>query len=144
MKKAIFIGSVGCGKTTLCQRILNETVKYEKTQAVQFYAENSLVDTPGEFTDNRRLYSALSVSASDVDVVFLLQSATETRQTFAPGFGSMFSKPIVGIVTKIDLVDDQEKLDYAKKQLVASGARDVVFVSAKENRGIDQVKRILE
>ena len=103
-----------------------------------------MVDTPGEFTDNRRLYSEISVSASDVDVVFLLQSATETRQTFAPGFGSMFSKPIVGIVTKIDLVDDQEKLDYAKKQLVASGARDVVFVSAKENRGIDQVKRILE
>lgn len=144
MKKAIFIGSVGCGKTTLCQRILNETLKYEKTQAIQFYAQNSLIDTPGEFTDNRRLYSALSVSASDVDIVFLLQSAVETRQTFAPGFGSMFSKPIIGIVTKIDLVKEQKELDYAKEQLVESGAREVIFVSSKENKGIDQVKRVLE
>lgn len=144
MKKAIFIGSVGCGKTTLCQRLLHETIQYEKTQAVQFYAENSLVDTPGEFTDNRRLYSALSVSASDVDIIFLLQSATETRQTFAPGFGSMFSKPIVGIVTKIDLVEDHKKLEYAKSQLIASGASKVVFVSAKKNIGIEQVRKILE
>lgn len=144
MKKAIFIGSVGCGKTTLCQRLLNETIKYEKTQAVQFYAKNSLIDTPGEFTDNRRLYSALSVSASSVDLVFLLQSAIETRQTFAPGFGSMFSKPIVGIVTKVDLVKDIQKLNYAKKQLIASGASKVIFVSAKENTGIDQVRKILE
>lgn len=143
MKKAIFIGSVGCGKTTLCQRLLNETIKYEKTQAVQFYAKNALVDTPGEFTDNRRLYSALSVSASDVDLVFLLQSATELRQTFAPGFGSMFSKPIVGIVTKIDLVTDEKKLSYVKEQLLSAGADKVIFVSSKENKGIDQVREVL-
>lgn len=144
MLKAIFIGSVGCGKTTLCQRILNKHLEYVKTQAVQFYAQNSLVDTPGEFTDNRRLYSALSVSASDVDLIFLLQSVTEKRQTFAPGFGSMFSKPIYGIVTKIDLSQDSGELKYAKEQLTLAGAKKVIFVSAKENKGIEQIKEILD
>ncbi len=144
VKKAIFIGSVGCGKTTLCQRILDENIEYKKTQTVQFYAKSSLVDTPGEFTDNRRLYSALSVTANDVDLIFLLQSVVEKRQTFAPGFGGMFSKPIIGIVTKIDLAKQQDELTYAKSQLVMAGAQKVIFVSSKENKGINEVKKILQ
>lgn len=144
MKKAIFIGSVGSGKTTLCQRLLNEQIKYQKTQAVQFYADNQFVDTPGEFLDNRRLYTALSISAADVDLVFLLQSASDLRQVYAPGFGSMFAKPIIGIITKTDLANDPAGLKFIEDQLHDAGAGAVLYTSAITNEGIDKIRELLE
>ena len=35
MKKVIFIGNIGCGKTTLSQAILGDELEYKKTQAVE-------------------------------------------------------------------------------------------------------------
>ena len=36
MKKTMLIGRTGCGKTTLTQKLMNEEVKYKKTQAVSY------------------------------------------------------------------------------------------------------------
>ena len=47
MKKVIFIGKTGSGKTTLCQKLDELDIKYKKTQSVEKY-KNS-IDTPGEF-----------------------------------------------------------------------------------------------
>ena len=35
MKNIIFIGTIGCGKTTLSQAIKGEKISYKKTQAVE-------------------------------------------------------------------------------------------------------------
>ena len=51
------MGAIGCGKTTLCQALRGEEIKYDKTQAVSFYPE--MIDTPGEFILHRSYYSAL-------------------------------------------------------------------------------------
>jgi len=47
MRKIMFVGSVGVGKTTLTQRLKGLDIQYYKTQAVQFH--DSIIDTPGEF-----------------------------------------------------------------------------------------------
>lgn len=38
MKRTMFIGAIACGKTTLTQRLENQQIKYNKTQAVEFSA----------------------------------------------------------------------------------------------------------
>ena len=46
-KRIILIGRSAAGKTTLCQRINNEELKYHKTQTVQVINQ-CMIDTPGE------------------------------------------------------------------------------------------------
>ena len=88
---------------------------YDKTQAVEFHTE--MIDTPGEFILHRQYYNALNVTAAEADVIGLVQSAVETQQVFSPGFGSIFPKEIIGILTKIDLAQDSQQLEIVRQQL---------------------------
>jgi len=144
MKKPIFIGAVACGKTTLCQRLLGQAIAYKKTQVVEFYKHNRMIDTPGEFMEHREYYSALTVTAVDADVIVLVQSVSDHRQTFSPAFGSMFPKDKIGIVTKIDLAKNQDDIDWAVDQLKAAGASQVFCLSAKDNTGVKPIADFLE
>ena len=47
MKKIMFVGSVGVGKTTLTQRLKGLDIEYFKTQAVQFH--DSILIRQGNF-----------------------------------------------------------------------------------------------
>ena len=62
MKKVMMIGKIGCGKTTLSQRLLGQEVKYKKTQAVEVLGSD-ILDTPGEYLEQKQFYSALIVTA---------------------------------------------------------------------------------
>ena len=85
MKKAFLVGAVGCGKTTFKQVMMQEKRSYDKTQAIEFF--NNLIDSPGEFTEHRRMYSALNVTANASDVVVMMQSVIDHRQIFSPAPG---------------------------------------------------------
>lgn len=142
MKKALLVGAVGCGKTTFRQRIFGQKQTYDKTQAIEFF--DSLIDTPGEFTEHRRLYSALNVTANQADVIIMMQSVKDKRQIFSPGFSYMFYKPAVGVITKTDLAESQEDLDYVEKQLKLAGAEQIFTISSKTNQGVDTLIKYLE
>ena len=43
MKKIMFVGPVGVGKTTLTQRLKGLELSYFKTQAIEFY--DAIIDT---------------------------------------------------------------------------------------------------
>lgn len=140
-KKIMFVGPVGVGKTTLTQRLKGLDINYFKTQAIQFY--DSIIDTPGEFLQYRRYYNALSVTAAEAEVIGLLASATATMQTFPQGFSSLFNKPVIGIITKVDLVTDSSSLEKARAQLRAAGAKEIFEVSLTDNQGIDEIRHYL-
>ncbi|HEM2750536.1 TPA: EutP/PduV family microcompartment system protein [Streptococcus suis] len=140
-KKIMFVGPVGVGKTTLTQRLKGLDISYFKTQAIQFY--DSIIDTPGEFLQHRRYYNALSVTAAEAEVIGLLVSATASMQTFPQGFSSLFNKPVIGIVTKVDLVTDAGSLEKARAQLLAAGAKEIFEVSLEDNRGIEAIQNYL-
>ena len=129
------VGAVGCGKTTLCQKLHGFAIRYKKTQAVEYFKE--AIDTPGEFTQLRAYYSALVVTATNAKVIALLQSATEEKQVFPPMFTSMFNKPMIGIVTKIDLVKSKEEIKRAQNQLKLAGAQKVFPVSSVDGEGFE-------
>ena len=139
MKKILLIGKSMCGKTTLTQRIHGLDIEYEKTQ-VLIYSDD-ILDTPGEYMENRMLYKALIVSSYDCDVVGMVQACDEERNIFPPNFSTAFSKPVIGIVTKADLSGNPEK---AKEILEMAGAEKVFIVSAYENKGVEELVKYLE
>ncbi|KRL56119.1 EutP/PduV family microcompartment system protein [Furfurilactobacillus rossiae] len=142
MKRPLLVGAVGCGKTTLHQRLTGALIKYDKTQSVEFFKD--AIDTPGEFVEHHRFYSALSVTAADVDLILMLQSVLDRRQIFAPGFATMFNKPVVGIVTKVDLADSVTQIEASAKYLRSAGAKTVILSSAVKDIGTLNVEHVLE
>lgn len=53
MKRVILIGRSMAGKTTLCQYISRQDLKYNKTQTVEV-VNGTMIDTPGEYLDNMK------------------------------------------------------------------------------------------
>ncbi|WP_027634015.1 EutP/PduV family microcompartment system protein [Clostridium hydrogeniformans] len=141
MKKLILIGRTESGKTTLCQKLHDIKIEYKKTQAVEGY-ENA-IDTPGEYIENRFYYQALMVTSADADVIGLVQDVTDDRSYFPPGFGASFSKPIIGILTKVDLVDDEDILKEREQYLIDAGAEKIFRVSPKEDIGTQELEKFL-
>ena len=139
MKRILLIGKSECGKTTLSQRIHGVDIKYEKTQ-MMIYSDD-ILDTPGEYMENRMFYKALIVSSYDCDIVGMVQACDEERNVFPPGFSTAFTKPVIGIITKADLGGDVEK---AKEILKEAGAEKVFVVSSYENEGINELVKYLE
>lgn len=144
MKKIMMVGKVGCGKTTLSQRLLGQEVKYQKTQSIQIMGDD-IVDTPGEYLEQKQFYSALIVTAVEADVILLLLSAVDDQNAFSPRMSSMFSgKPVIGVITKTDLCQDPERIEAGKELLEMAGAYEVVTVGLGDEEGIQRLLKKIE
>ncbi|BDR65111.1 ethanolamine utilization protein EutP [Clostridium tetani] len=142
MKKIMLIGTIGAGKTTLAQALKNELIEYKKTQAIEF--DNYIIDTPGEYIENKVYYNALISTAVDADVIALVHDSTKENNSFPPGFGNMFNKEVIGICTKTDLCQKEENLKISKEYLSSAGAHNIFCISAANNIGIEELKEYLE
>lgn len=138
----ILIGRTSAGKTTLCQSMNSEALKYHKTQTIQLFNDN-LIDTPGEYLERHSFWGALQVSAADADVIVLVQDATEISTMFPPGYGGQFVKPVVGVVTKSDIASPKQ-IEDARKYLEMAGVKDIFPVSSVTGEGVQDFVRYLE
>ena len=134
-KTIILIGRSAAGKTTLCQFISNEALKYHKTQTVQVRNE-TMIDTPGEYLERRSMRGALQVTSADADVIVFVQDAREDGSMFPPSYASSFSKPVIGVVTKSDVANEKQ-IDRAQKYLKLAGAAEVFVTSSFEGTGFE-------
>ncbi|AYM02415.1 EutP/PduV family microcompartment system protein [Levilactobacillus yiduensis] len=141
MRRSMFIGAIGCGKTTLLQRLKGLAIQYDKTQSVEFY--ENIVDTPGEYIEHRRMYTNLATTAMDVDLVVMLQSATDKRLIFPEAFSTMFGRQVIGVVTKIDVADDKD-VSWAVQQLKRAGAQSVFEVSALNGDHTEDLRQVID
>lgn len=141
MSRVIFIGKTGSGKTTLCQKLNDIELKYKKTQSVEVYDKS--IDTPGEYLENRNLYSALIVTAADAEIIALVYDATEEEGYFAPGFSSIFCKEVIGIITKIEKVNTI-KVEIAEERLMEAGVSKIFKVDTLEGIGIKELSDYLK
>ncbi len=141
MKKVIFIGKTGSGKTTLCQRLNEEELKYKKTQSIEVY--NQSIDTPGEYLENRFYYKALIVTSADANLIALLYDCTSSESFIPPGFASMFAKKVIGIITKIDLAKNVDDIDRAKHNLKLAGVSKIFKVDVLSGKGMDELKKYI-
>lgn len=139
MKKIMLVGKTGSGKTMLIRAIQGSTLVCKKTLAVRY--EGPFVDTPGEYLENRQLYTALMATSSKCDIIGFVQDATVVNSIFPPGFATMFNKKIIGIVTKVDSKDCN--ISRAEKFLGWAGAEIIVKSSSIENTGIEFLRSYL-
>lgn len=142
MKKVIFIGKTGSGKTTLCQKLHDLELSYKKTQSVEIYDES--IDTPGEYLENRSFYKALIVTAVDADIIALVYDCTEEESYLAPGFASMFAKDTIGVVTKINLAKTEADIKMAEERLIEAGVERIFNVDTLAGKGIDELISYLD
>ena len=135
MKKIMLVGRSESGKTTLTQALRGQKITYHKTQYIGF--KDLVIDTPGEYAENKDLSSALALYSYEADVIGLLVSATEPFTLFPPNIVTMVNREVIGIVTKID--DPQANLEQKKLWLTLSGCKDIFFVSGITGEGLPEL-----
>ena len=135
MKKIILIGRSECGKTTLTQALRGEKIVYHKTQYVNRF--DVIIDTPGEYAENKMLGGALALYSYEAQVVGLLLSATEPYSLYPPNITSMANREVIGIVTKTD--EPGAKPERAAGWLKLAGCKRIFFVSAATGEGVWEI-----
>jgi ethanolamine utilization protein EutP len=133
VKRLLLVGGVGCGKTTLMQRLHGDHLDYAKTGEI--YTSGSVVDTPGEYLELPWFKHALRLASFEVELVVLLASATVSEARFSPGFTTFFMPPSIGVVTKVDIATP-EQTQLAGNHLRLAGATEILEVSALTGKGI--------
>lgn len=141
LKKIIFMGKTKSGKTTLCQKLHDIAVSYRKTQAVEQYL--NAIDTPGEYLENRHYYSALIISAADAKVIGIVADPTEEENFIPPAFAMTFSRPVIGIITKIG-ISDEKQIKKAEQALKNGGISKIFKVDSILNTGLKELFDFLE
>ncbi len=139
MKRLILIGRSESGKTTLIQALRHEELHYQKTQYMDF--TESIIDSPGEYAEDKMLGGALAVYSYEADVVGLVISATEPYSLFPPNIVGMSNRPVIGIVTKCD--HKYADPEQARRWLEIAGCEKIFFTSSYNNEGVDEVLEYL-
>lgn len=139
MNKIMLIGRTGSGKTTLTQKLNNEIVSYKKTQAVSY--KSKIIDTPGEYVENKMFYKSLLVLSADAKTIILIQAANDEDTLFPPRFSTMFPrKDIIGIVTKADINPNTAR---SERILFEAGAKEVFKIGFDDREGLEAIKKRL-
>ena len=131
----MLFGRVGAGKTTLTQALRGEEIKYFKTQYVNYL--DTVIDTPGEYTERRETSGALALYAYEADVVGLVLSSNEPYSIFPPCLTSMVNREAIGIVTGIDKPDGN--VERVVRWLKLAGCKKVFPVSSITGEGIKEL-----
>ena len=140
MKKIMLFGRVAAGKTTLTQALRGEEIKYYKTQYVNYL--DTVIDTPGEYTERRETSGALALYAYEADVVGLVLSANEPYSIFSPCLTSMVNREAIGIITGIDKPD--ANVERVRRWLQLAGCKKIFAVSSFTGEGIPELAAYLQ
>lgn len=138
MKKFMVIGRSGSGKTTLIQNLLYGEEDVHKTQSIE--RMENLIDTPGEYIENPRLYRAVLLTSYDVDTVILVMDCEEHSSIFPPEFASVFNREVIGVVTKMDKPAGGER---ARAFLEKAGAEKIFYTSCKAPSNLEELKKFI-
>lgn len=138
--RAMLIGAIGAGKSTLTNALLGRDVPAIKTQSLLYY--DWIVDTPGEYTENPLFYKNIMATALEVTHVLFVQDATKSKTIFPPGFASGIPKLSIGVVTKID-APNADRVRAAKQIRKAMPDGPIVYVSAYEKQGLDEIRSLV-
>ena len=139
MNKVILLGRSGAGKTTLTQALMDEQIHYAKTQDVK--NGGFLIDTPGEYIQERHLGGAVAVFIYEADIVGLLMSADEPYSLYSPNSTSMCNRYVIGIVTGID--KDKANVPRVTNWLKLAGVEKIFYLSSLTGEGIKELKEFL-
>lgn len=129
------MGRSEAGKTTLTQALKGEEIHYYKTQYVTNY--ESVIDTPGEYAQSRRLGKALALYTYEADIVGILVAANEPYCIFPPNVTCQANRECIGIVTKIDLPN--ANIELADRWLENAGCKKIFHVNSIKGEGVAEI-----
>ncbi|MBQ9162250.1 MAG: EutP/PduV family microcompartment system protein [Clostridia bacterium] len=135
MKKLMLIGRVAAGKTTLTQALRGEQIHYCKTQYINY--SNTIIDTPGEYTEVNKLGAALAIYAYEADIVGIVISADEPFCVFPPNITCMVNREVIGIVSGID--KPSANVEQATRWLKLCGCTKIFYISSYTGEGLSDI-----
>ncbi len=139
MKKIMLVGRSGAGKTTLTQVLKGKEIAYHKTQYINHY--DVIIDTPGEYAENKTLARSLILYSYEADMIGLLMSAVEDYSLYSPNIASLATREVIGIVTQID--QPGARTDLAAMWLELTGCKKIFYVSSVTGDGVGDILEYL-
>jgi ethanolamine utilization protein EutP len=136
----MIIGPGQSGKSSI-SNVLNESDRpLKKTQDV-IYGKNT-IDTPGAYIENASMYKYLIATAQTASCVLILVDQSRPVEVYPPRFAKTFTCPVLGVITKMDLVPGNE--DWSRRQLQKIGVYEPYFlISLLDNTGVKELKDYL-
>lgn len=139
-KRIMVIGPTRCGKTTLINILNDYDGPLRKTQDI-IYGKNT-IDVPGSYIENPWMYKHLIAAAQDASHVLILVDQSRCDNVYSPGFAKAFRCPVIGVITKIDLMAENE--DFSLRQLAHIGVSEPYYkISVPNGIGIVALKEYL-
>lgn len=100
------------------------------------------MDCPGSYVENADMYKHLIASSQDASHVLILVDQSRPIDIYSPNFARVFTKPVVGVITKVDLMPENEESCMRQMRLI--GVEEPIFkVSVPKGIGIAALKEYL-
>lgn len=139
-KRIMVIGPSRCGKTTLVNALNDYDGPLRRTPDL-IYGKNT-IDVPGAYLENTWMYKHIIAAAQDASHVLILVDQSNYNEVYSHGFAKAFRCPVIGVITKCDLVSGNE--EKSLRQLKKIGVLEPYFhISLKMGTGIDALKKCL-
>lgn len=136
----MIIGPSRSGKTTLANWLNEYEGPLRRTQDV-IYGKNT-IDIPSSYIENAGMYKHIISISQDASHVLLLVDSSKQHQIYSPGFAKSFQCPVIGVITKMDLISEDEVLSL--KELKATGVEEPYYrISALKGIGTEALKEYL-
>lgn len=138
-KRIMIIGPTKSGKTTLANALNDYKGPLRKTQDI-IYGKNT-IDIPGSYIENTWMYKHLIATSQDASHVLMLIDQSKCENVYSPGFAKAFRCPVIGVITKTDLMVENEELCYKQiKQIVVPA---YYKISVSSGTGLVELKEYL-
>jgi ethanolamine utilization protein EutP len=139
-KRIMVIGPSRCGKTSLVNALNDYDGPLRRTPDL-IYGKNT-IDVPGSYIENAWMYKHIIAAAQDASYVLILIDQSNCTEIYSHGFAKSFRCPVVGVITKCDLMPENE--EKCRRQLKNIGVLEPYFhISFKVGTGIDALKKYL-
>lgn len=139
-KRVMVIGPSRCGKTTLVRALEEDDRPLRRTPDL-IYGKRTM-DCPGSYVENADMYKHLIAASQDASHVLILVDQSRPIDIYSPNFARVFTKPVVGVITKVDLTPENEESCMRQMRLI--GIESPIFrVSVPQGIGIAALKEYL-
>ncbi len=139
-KRIMVIGPSKCGKTTVVNALNDYDGPLRRTPDL-IYGKNT-IDVPGSYIENTWMYKHIIAAAQDASYVLILVDQSNCTEVYSHGFAKSFRCPVIGVITKCDLMPENEK--KCLQQLKSIGVLEPYFhINFKVGTGIDALKKYL-
>ena len=84
------------------------------------------------------------MTAVDAEIIALVADSTAYESFIPPAFAGSFAKEVIGIITKINLVQESADIDKVEERLKEAGVTRIFKVDTVDDVGIKELFEYLD